>query len=48
MDEDSNEEDREVQVLDDNPRPTQRQRIVSEPYDNSLSNHIIFRDRNFS
>ena len=48
MDEDSNEEDREVQVLDDNPRPTQRQRTVSEPYDNSLSNHIIFRDRIFS
>lgn len=33
---------------DINPRPTQRQRTVLEPYDNTLCNHIIFRDRAFT
>ena len=33
---------------DHNPRPAQRQRTILEPYDDALSNHILFRSRTFS
>ena len=30
-----------------NPRPAQRQRTISEPYDDALANHVVFRYRIF-
>ena len=32
---------------DNNPRPAQRQRTISEPYDDALANHVVFRYRIF-